>query len=456
MRFSFWLVLILVIDFQPLFSQENSTSWKDIQKSRKGTVTILWFPNDPFGYKAGNGQLKGIEVEIVKGFQKYLKEHYEIDLSIQWVEENTFKQVLTQIKNASANGIWGVAGFSFSEERKTFMKFSPSYMADMAVLVSTQDIPIVRSREDLKKYFEGATAITAQGTILEKELIQLRDQNQIHFNIEYTGGSDALIKVLRNRKKSFGYLNLPVYLMDLDKGLTKLNRQSYLTKRYEGRGIGLPKTSDWDVPLNEYFGSQEFRQNIEVIIAGYINIELYHFIETLNPENEVSLLNKEKDLQQMQLKLQQLVIKDKNEKQLYLIVISIGATILLIIIAILFRRQRKSHHQLKEQKVEIEAQSDEIKSINDNLELLIRERTRELETKNKALEQYAFITAHKLRGPLSTILGLVVLMEKIKLPEDDKILLAHLSKSTKKLDEIIHTVMNAIDNNDSNDQDKSV
>ena len=456
MRFSFWLVLILVIDFQPLFSQENSTSWKDIQKSRKGTVTILWFPNDPFGYKAGNGQLKGIEVEIVKGFQKYLKEHYEIDLSIQWVEENTFKQVLAQIKNASANGIWGVAGFSFSEERKTFMKFSPSYMADMAVLVSTQDIPIVRSREDLKKYFEGATAITAQGTILEKELIQLRDQNQIHFNIEYTGGNDALIKVLRNRKKSFGYLSLPVYLMDLDKGLTKLNRQSYLTKRYEGRGIGLPKTSDWDVPLNEYFGSQEFRQNIEVIIAGYINIELYHFIETLNPENEVSLLNKEKDLQQMQLKLQQLVIKDKNEKQLYLIVISIGATILLIIIAILFRRQRKSHHQLKEQKVEIEAQSDEIKSINDNLELLIRERTRELETKNKALEQYAFITAHKLRGPLSTILGLVVLMEKIKLPEDDKILLAHLSKSTKKLDEIIHTVMNAIDNNDSNDQDKSV
>ena len=46
-------------------------------------------------------------------------------------------------------------------------------------------------------------------------------------------------------------------------------------------------------------------------------------------------------------------------------------------------------------------------------------------------------------------------MEKIKLPEDDKILLVHLSKSTKKLDEIIHTVMNAIDTNDSNDQDRS-
>ena len=46
-------------------------------------------------------------------------------------------------------------------------------------------------------------------------------------------------------------------------------------------------------------------------------------------------------------------------------------------------------------------------SINDNLELTIKDRTRELENKNKALEEYAFITAHKLRAPLASILGRV-------------------------------------------------
>jgi hypothetical protein len=392
--------------------------------------------------------MKGIEVEIVKGFRKYLRDHYAINLTLRWVQEKTFKNVLTGIKNESKAGVFGLAGFSFSEERRTFMKFSPSYMADLAVLVSTPDIPIVKSKEDLKKYLQGTTAFTAQGTLLEKELIELRNENNIAFNIEYTGASEELIKVLHNRKRSFGYISLPVYLMNLDKGFTKLNRQNYLTKRYEGRGIGLPKSSDWDTPLNEYFASKEFKRDIESIIARYVNLDLYHFIETFNPENEVSLLNKEKDIQQIQLKVQELEIRDKNQKQIYLIIIISVVSVFLIVIAILFRRLRQNLLQLKEQKAEIEAQSDEIQSINENLELIIKERTRELENKNKALKEYAFITAHKLRSPLASILGLVALMDKIKLPEEDKILMSHLNQSAKKLDDIVHTVMDAIEKSD--------
>ncbi len=444
-------LFILSFTIGQVFSQDAIT-WSEIQKSGKGTVTVYWFPNDPFGYQDANGQMKGIEVDIMKGFQKYLKEHDGIDLSIRWVQENTFKDVLARIKADSTAGIFGVAGFSFTEERKTFMKFSPSYMADMAVLVSTQDIPIVRSREDLKKYFDGATAYTAQGTILEKELIQLRDENGINFKIAYTGGSTELIEVLRSHSKSFGYLNLPIYLMDVNKGLSKLNRQSYLTKRYEGRGIGLPKKSDWDKPLNEYFASAEFRDNIETFIGQYINVDLYRFIETLNPENEVGLLTTEKSLQQMQIKLQQLTIRDKNEKQLYLIAIISIVTVLLVVIIILFRRQRQSNLLLKEQKAEIEAQSDQIKLINDNLELIVKERTSELENKNKALEAYAFITAHKLRAPLARILGLVILLERIELGEQDKTILNHLSQSAKTLDEIIHEIMKAIDKSDTSSE----
>lgn len=443
------------MNFRPVVSQDNSIRWNDIQKSGKGTVTVYWFPNEPFGFKDSKGQLKGIEAEIMKGFQKYLKDVYKIDLSIRWIEEYTFQDVMNHIKSESNGGFFGVAGFSFSEERKSFMKFSPSYMADMAVLVSTQDIPIVRSKEDLQKYFEGATAYTAKGTILEKELIELRNEYRIHFTIEYTGGSDELIKVLKNRKKSFGYLNLPIYLLDLETGLSKLNRQNYLTKRFEGRGIGLPKTSDWDVPLNAYFASPEFKQNLEILIGRYFNIELYNYVEKLNPENEVSLLNREKNLQQTQLKLQELTIRDKEEKQIFLIVIIFLVTVLLFVIAFQFSRQRQSHLMLKEQKDEIETQADHIKSINDNLELLIKQRTRELKTKNKALEEYAFITAHKLRAPLASILGLIILFEKAKLTDEDKIILNHLSVSAKKLDEIIHSIMNAIDS-DFQDQDEVV
>lgn len=104
--------------------------------------------------------------------------------------------------------------------------------------------------------------------------------------------------------------------------------------------------------------------------------------------------------------------------------------------------------------MEIEAQADQIQAINDNLERMIKERTSELENKNKALEEYAFITAHKLRSPLATILGLVSLIEMMKLQEEDRIVISHLNESAKKLDKIVHSVMDAIDNSDVENQSK--
>ena len=65
----------------------------------------------------------------------------------------------------------------------------------------------------------------------------------------------------------------------------------------------------------------------------------------------------------------------------------------------------KQHETLVREQAEIE-------SINNNLELLIHERTLQIEDTNKALSEYAFINAHLLRAPLSRIIGLSDLMER--------------------------------------------
>lgn len=435
-------IFIVIVD---LVGQTNGSNWNEVKETKSGTVKLYWFQNSPYGYTDEFNRMRGMEVEIMEGFKHYLQEKYQIELAYQWIEQGTFNEVLNRVQNNSEKGVFGLAGFSITEERRKLMKFSPSYMADITVLVSTNDIPIAHSKQELLKYIEGATALTAKGTVLEKELHKIREQNNANFRIEHTGASQELIHVLATRKKSFGYLSLPVYLLSLDNGLTKLNRQNYFAKRYEGRGIGLPLSSDWDEPLREYFASKEFITDSESIIAAYVNMDLYRFIETLNPENEVGLLNKEKDIQQVKLQFQQLELHDKAQKQLYLIVTIAIVSILSIIIFILFRRQASSHRLLKEQKAEIEAQSDQIIAINNGLEATIQERTRELANKNKALEEYAFITAHKLRAPLANILGLVTMIDGMKMNDQDKEVVANLNRSAQKLDEIIHSVMDAID-----------
>lgn len=93
---------------------------------------------------------------------------------------------------------------------------------------------------------------------------------------------------------------------------------------------------------------------------------------------------------------------------------------------------------------EIKAQAEEIKGINQNLEVLVLERTTQLERKNKALEEYAFITAHNLRAPLASILGLINLTSKIKFADEEKVILEHLQLSAEKLDAIVHSMTEAI------------
>jgi len=104
--------------------------------------------------------------------------------------------------------------------------------------------------------------------------------------------------------------------------------------------------------------------------------------------------------------------------------------------------------EIEEKTQEILAQAEEIRGINENLESLVKERTSELERKNKALEEYAFINAHELRGPVASILGLVHLMQKLKLSEEEKIYLEHLQQSAKKLDEVVSSITQAIERGD--------
>lgn len=60
---------------------------------------------------------------------------------------------------------------------------------------------------------------------------------------------------------------------------------------------------------------------------------------------------------------------------------------------------------------ELMNQREQIRSIKQNLEILIRERTSELEHKTKRLEKYAYDNAHHVRKPISNILGLLSVME---------------------------------------------
>ena len=112
-------------------------------------------------------------------------------------------------------------------------------------------------------------------------------------------------------------------------------------------------------------------------------------------------------------------------------------------------REIKARLALKLSNEEINAQAEEIKAINENLEALVVLRTVELEKKNKALEEYAYINAHKLRSPVASILGLINLLEKIHLTEEPRKMVGLMRDAAANLDRVVGSITQAIEKGDS-------
>lgn len=115
-------------------------------------------------------------------------------------------------------------------------------------------------------------------------------------------------------------------------------------------------------------------------------------------------------------------------------------------------REIRARLALRASNEAIRMQAREIENINENLERIVQQRTAELETKNKALEEAAFINAHKLRSPLASILGLVNLMKAIPMSDEMRTTNEHLQESAERLDDIVSSITETIERAENGDE----
>jgi signal transduction histidine kinase len=102
--------------------------------------------------------------------------------------------------------------------------------------------------------------------------------------------------------------------------------------------------------------------------------------------------------------------------------------------------------EISTQKLAIEMQAtaliklnEELQELNKNLETRIEQRTQQLTLQNQRLTEYTFVNAHKLRAPVSSILGLIHLMEQVS-PEEIKEISKHLKTCGDQLDAITREI----------------
>jgi tetratricopeptide (TPR) repeat protein len=144
-------------------------------------------------------------------------------------------------------------------------------------------------------------------------------------------------------------------------------------------------------------------------------------------------------------KEQELLFQKTIVKRQYVAIV--GVTLILLLSVVFGFRVyalNKSNRMAKETLMKLNA---EIQKINENLEGIVTERTQQIQAQNQKLMEYAFFTAHEVRGPVARILGLIELSKIRDLSDDDRRqIMIRLEDATTELDDIIRQISRKLEN----------
>ena len=99
--------------------------------------------------------------------------------------------------------------------------------------------------------------------------------------------------------------------------------------------------------------------------------------------------------------------------------------------------------ELEIREEELTAANEEITAHNENLDELVKRRSKKIEEQLTLFHKYAYLNAHTVRAPLARILGLVNLLDYENHTAGSSILIDKLKASAVELDNII-TGMNRL------------
>ncbi|NQZ77871.1 MAG: transporter substrate-binding domain-containing protein, partial [Ekhidna sp.] len=430
-------MLRLILAFFLVFSFVISNAALD----EENELNLHWNTSKPFIYQNAEGELVGIEVEILEAFKSYMQEEEGVSIELNWIKSESFSMILETIKAAEDPRMVGVSAFSITKSRQKYAEFSYPYFPDAAVLISSAGTPIVRSIEEVYSMIEEMTAVTIENTSHEEFLIQLQDQISADFKVEYIDSEKNIHEEIQATTDRFGFIDLPMYMMWSEAG-SGVTRQNFFTKLGDGYAYVLPKGSAWKSRLDNFLSSEAGEKAIDKILAKYLGDEVYQFVNNLSLKVELgtNLLTKEKEMQLEMLKNANLKLEQEQSVN-RILAISIGVLILFVLAFgyVLYKNQ-KNASLLIGQKDQIEDQQEDIRQKNEQL----MNRNSQLVALNEEKNNLVKILAHDIRSPLSQIVMIIDILNqnKGKEAEDSNLdLLGQAKASTERISDMVTKIL---------------
>lgn len=362
--YTFLLTLCLSTPRLKAQPAEQCNSWAYTLANKKGTVTALWDDIEPFIYVNKNGQLAGVEYEIMQSLQSYLKLKYNVTLDIRWMKAGSFHNIFSKVKENNSSGLFGWSYYSITTERKKDVQFTLPYMPDVNVLVTNNREPMYASPQEFTSRLREMQAFTQPETTMEEDVLLLRNNFSKKLPVIYTKDDYEIMKNVAAHNNSFGYVPLSVYIVALQKDI-RVKRQQVLSSHRQGFAAVMPLNSDWKPIMDEYFSSELFRMKAGAIISKYLGSEVKELVFEdsllMNAPASTDLVSLEKEIVTKRLMDAVVEVQQQSALRNILIILFGSGVLLSTVLYSRFRTRQKLNAQLEQQKQQIEQMNQLLK-----------------------------------------------------------------------------------------------
>lgn len=254
-------------------------SYSEAQHTKSIQLQVHYLQQFPLAYENEQGELTGIEIDMVAAFADWLRRVKGIKASLVFVPYENFASVYEQVKGAQG-AVFGLASAAITKERQKEVQFSPPYLRNASVMVSNIDVTTLRAYADMPQAFNNMTALVMRGTTLEAHLLEVKKKHFDKMRVSYVEHPRDIVKqIATTQNQYFGYVDILTYWATLKESPANVKIHRAVTLDNQRFGVILPLGSDWKKAWDEFmeggfgFAATEAYYNILRKHLGYEVIE---------------------------------------------------------------------------------------------------------------------------------------------------------------------------------------
>jgi ABC-type amino acid transport substrate-binding protein len=259
MRKLFYLLAAVLFSATAFAQKYTGDSWAKVKSTGSGTLTVVYYSQPGLIIKGPDGKLKGVCVDILNDFVKFVQEKHGKKITLNYAgEEPVFPDFLSTVK--TTHNILGVTNVTITEERKKDLKFTPPFLTNPVIMISHKDAPTLTSLAELSKSFAGYTAEVISGSTHVRHMERIKKEDFPALKITYNTSGPLILEDIKNNPKLFTILDFTEYV-DATRKQLPVKRQNVEISKPEELAFIMSLKTDWDGIWKEFM-TDEYKTSV--------------------------------------------------------------------------------------------------------------------------------------------------------------------------------------------------